>query len=207
MMSRLSQLIAEKQRIADLTDRAAADQLTELHGKTILQQTYHTWKKGRVPTVGYWKAMSAWLGLSDDEFRDLAEDAKEFASSSKVPTLQSFAYASPHGKISDRKEGKYRFEPYNRGRFRVPEGRYFMSIDTKVMEPLLRVGTYIWLDPAVPAKPGGEVVAHADGFGWLGILESWDAGGAVLSRPAGGQVTVKNAEAVHVVVLSSRTVG
>ena len=92
-MSRLSQLIAEKQRIADLTDRAAADQLTDLHGKTVLQQTYHTGKKGRVPTVGYWKAMSAWLGLSDDEFRDLAEDAKEFATISSIPQTANASLA------------------------------------------------------------------------------------------------------------------
>lgn len=201
-MSRLSQMLLNKQREDGLTDRQAAAELSELHGREISQQTYNAWKKGRTPTDAYGGALVRWLIVSDEQYNELLEEAR--SKKSGVPAFTAFAYVTPHGKIADRKAGKYRFEPYNMGRRTVPEGRYSTTVDTKVMEPVLHVGTQIWLDPAVAHKIGYEVMVHSDGYGWLGILESWDGVTALLSRPDGGNVSVKNVDAIHTIVLSAR---
>lgn len=206
-MSRLSQMILNKQREGGLTDREVAAALTALNGRDVVQQTYNKWKKGHTPSPMFWPALAQWLEVEEGELQRLAEDAKEAAGSAKIQSFTAFAYVKAHGKISDRKEGKYRFEAFNLGRRRVPDGRYVMSVDTKVMEPVFRVGTQIWIDPSVPAVPGREVIVHSDGFGWIGVLDNVDGTTATISRPAGDPVTVKNIEAIHSIVLSSRVAG
>lgn len=199
-MPSLSQMILSKQRSEALTDREVATTLSALHGKDVLQQTYNKWKKGHAPSAMFWPALAKWLDVDESEVERLAEDTK---GSAKLPSFTALAYVKPHGKIADRKEGKYRFEAYNMGRRRVPEGRYIMTVDTKVMEPIFHVGTQIWVDPAISPQVGNEVVVHADGYGWLGVLAA--VGDEVaLERPGAGKMTVKNVEAIHVVVLSSR---
>jgi hypothetical protein len=72
------------------------------------------------------------------------------------------------------------------------------------MEPALMVGTKAWLDPAVWPKPGNEVMVHAKGgAAWLGRLVSIADGRAEIERPA-GTMTIRDVEAVHVIVLSER---
>ena len=200
-MPSLSQMILNKQRSEALTDREVAAALSAAHGKDVLQQTYNKWKKGHAPSAMFWPALAKWLDVDESEIEKLAEETK---GSTKLPAFTALAYVKQHGKIADRKEGKYRFEAYNMGRRRVPEGRYIMTVDTKVMEPIFHAGTQIWVDPAVAPQVGNEVVVHADGYGWLGVLKFWDAASVTLSRLAGDDVVVENVEAVHVVVLSSR---
>jgi hypothetical protein len=196
-------MILSKQRSEALTDREVAASLSTLHGKDVLQQTYNKWKKGHAPSAMFWPALARWLEVDESEVEQLAEETKEAAGSTKLPSFTALAYVKAHGKIADRKEGKYRFEAHNMGRRRVPDGRYVMQIDTKVMEPVFHVGTQIWVDPAIAPQVGNEVVVHADGYGWLGVLAA-SGGEVVLDRPGAGPITVKNVEAIHVVVLSSR---
>lgn len=203
-MSRLSQMILNKQRTESLTDREVAAALTALHGKEVIQQTYNKWKKGHTPSTMFWPAVAKWLAIDEAEMEQLAEDTKNAAGSARLPSFTALAYVKQHGKIADRKEGKYRFEAHNMGRRRVPDGRYVMSVDTKVMEPALRVGTQIWVDSAVAPQVGNEVVVHADGFGWLGALVGVEGSSATITRTSIGELTIKNVEAIHVVVLSSR---
>lgn len=203
-MSRLSQMIINKQRQEALTDREVAAALTALHGKEVIQQTYNKWKKGHAPSPMFWPALARWLEIDATEMEHLVDDAKNASGSAKLPAFTAFSYVKQHGKIADRKEGKYRFEAYNMGRRRVPDGRYVMSVDTKVMEPIFRVGTQIWVDSAVAPQIGNEVVVHSDGFAWLGLLTATDGASATILRPAIDAMTVKNVEAIHVVVLSSR---
>lgn len=201
-MSRLSQMIVNRQREKGLRDREVAGLLSEIFGKAISQQTYNAWKKGRTPTDAYTATLAQWLDLPFDDVSAAMDEARASAPHG-LPSPTAIYQASQYGKIADRKEGKYRFEAYNMGRRRVPEGRYMMSVDTKIMEPIFHVGTRIWIDPTIAPLPGHEVVVHADGYGWLGVLRS-QGSEVILNRPGAGAVTVKNVEAVHVVVLSSR---
>lgn len=201
-MSQLSQMIVNKQRERGLRDREVADALSALFGRTISQQTYNSWKKGRIPTDAYTSTLSQWLEMSVDDFSAAMDEARA-STSHGLPSATAIYQAAQYGKIADRKEAKYRFEAYNMGRRRIPEGRYMMAVDTKAMEPIFHVGTRIWIDPTIAPLPGHEVVVHADGYGWLGVLKA-QAGEVILERPGAGSVTVKNVEAIHVVVLSSR---
>lgn len=201
-MSRLTQMIVNRQREKGMRDRQIADALSDIFGKTISQQTYNAWKKGRTPTDAYTSTLAQWLELPVEDVAAAMDEARA-TTQHGLPSPSAIYQASQYGKIADRKEAKYRFEAYNMGRRRIPEGRYMMSVDTKAMEPIFHVRTRIWIDPTIAPLPGHEVVVHADGYGWLGILQS-QGGEVVLDRPAAGSVTVKNVEAIHVVVLSSR---
>ena len=201
-MSRFSQALLNKQRQDALRDRQVAEKISEIHGSPISQQTYNSWKKGRTPTDAYAQTLTTWLGVDMDELNAMLDESRE-ASASAI-SIVALNQAPPYGKISDRKVGKYRFEPYNLGRKRVPEGRYTMAVDTKVMEPIFRVGTRIWVDPTVIVTQGHEVIVHSDGFGWIGVLERWDGTGVVITRPSGDSVTITKVEAIHVIILSSR---
>lgn len=192
-MTRLSQAITKRQADLGLTDRAASAEISALAGETILQQTYSTWKRGTVPRQPMHAPLAAWLDMPLDSFEQLVEEARD---EEPAINLAAFASVRQYGKIADRKTGKYRF---GSGRQRVPSGRYKMRVDTKIMEPALPVGATVWLDPAVVPQVGHDVIVHADGFGWLGRLDGWDAAGARLS---GG--LIENVEAIHVIVLISR---
>jgi hypothetical protein len=192
-MTRLSQAITKRQAELGLTDRAATAEISAIAGHTILQQTYSTWKRGTVPRPPMHAPLAEWLGLPVADLETLVDEAID---EEPAINLAALANVRQYGKIADRKTGKYRF---GTARQRVPSGRYKMRVDTKIMEPVLAVGATIWLDPMVAPQAGNDVVVHADGFGWLGTLETWDAAGARL-----GDTLIKNVEAIHVIVLASR---
>lgn len=194
--TRLARLIIEKQ--GGDSDREVA----ERHGW--LQQTYNRWKNGGTPRPDMYASLAEFLGVTHDELEALVIEARQ-AAASPVPRTGVFNTAKTYGRVSDRKDGKYAFEAFNNGRKRIPEGRYWIDIDTKVMEPALPVGTRAWVDPGVWPKPGHEVLVHAKGgSAWLGRLQSLGNGTASLTRDAGQPVNVRDVEAVHAIVLSER---
>lgn len=191
-MSRLSQMLVHEQRSRGLTERAAAEEIG------CLQQTFGSWKRGTIPRPHVFDALANWLRISPDMMAELAEEARQSAGNTKLPKLTAFAQTLHHGKVTDRKEGKFRFT-------HLPAGRYSVQIDTKVMEPALLVGTKAWLDPAVWPRVGHEVMVFAKGGNaWLGRLAALDGDRAELTRENGGPVSVTDVQAVHVVVLSER---
>lgn len=189
--TRLMQMLANEQKRRDWTDRQCAEFLGEL------QQTFSTWKRGSLPRLPKPK-LAAFLQISDDMLEELVDEARQSTGSTKLPRL---AAVREYGRIADRKTGRYKFDTTRKT---VPEGRYMVSIDTKVMEPALHVGTKAWLDPTVWPKVGDEVmvITHA-GVGWIGVLAEF--GQVVkLTRYNGEPVTADNVAAVHVIVLSER---
>jgi transcriptional regulator with XRE-family HTH domain len=198
--SKLAQKILEAQGSA--RDREVA----ERHGW--LQQTYNRWKNGGVPRPDMYASLAAFLGVDRDEVESLVLEARDGAAASPVPKTGVFNTAKTYGRVTDRKEGKYAFEPFNQGRKRIPEGRYWIHIDTKVMEPALPVGTRAWIDPAVWPKPGYEVLVHAaGGSAWIGRLVSLVGDTAEIERYAAAgleTMTVRNVAAVHSIILSER---
>lgn len=197
-MSRLSQMLIAEQARRGQTDREAAAEME------VLQQTFSAWKSGSIPRPNKYDVVASWLRIAPNEMIELVDETREGASDARLPKLSAYNTARTYGRISDRKEGKYKFDPVNAGRKRVPEGRYAVTIDTKVMEPALIVGTKAWLDPGIWPRPGNEVMVHAKGgFAWLGRLVSFADGKAVIENSA-GQHAVDNVEAVHAVVLAER---
>lgn len=203
-MSRLSQMLLNEQAKRGLTDYRAAKEIG------VLQQTYSSWKHGSVPRPNRYAAIAGWLHISIDMARELCEEAVASTGSTKLPRTVE----QPAGRISDRKEGRFKFDPVSTGSSsggskRIPSSRYTVSVDTKVMEPALLVGTKAWLDPSVWPKVGNEVMVHGKGgIAWLGRLESLENGRAEISRYAlGNRITIDDVQAVHAVVLSERVAG
>jgi hypothetical protein len=195
--SRFAQMLVNEQTKQGLTDREVAAKYDWL------QQTFSRWKMGSLPRSHMFASIAAFLGIPTEQVAEIVEEAGQSASSTKLPV--TFGGVRTYGRVTDRKDGKYVFEAYNQGRKRIPEGRYAILIDTKVMEPALMVGTKAWLDPAVWPKPGNEVMVHAKGgAAWLGRLVSIADGRAEIERPAVGTMTIRDVEAVHVIVLSER---
>jgi transcriptional regulator with XRE-family HTH domain len=195
--SKLSQKILEAQGSA--SDREVA----ERHGW--LQQTYNRWKNGGVPRPDMFASLATFLGIDREAVEELVLEARNGATASPVPKSGIFNTAKTYGRVTDRKDGKYAFEAFNQGRKRIPEGRYWIDIDTKVMEPALPVGTRAWLDPAVWPKPGMEVLVHAKGgSAWVGQLVEISGKTATLYRHAAGSLVVRDVEAVHCIILSER---
>lgn len=200
-MSRLSHMIAHEQTSRGLTDREASGEIG------VLQQTYSSWKGGVVPRTNKQGALAAWLRISPDMMQELVEEAATSTGNTKLPKLAAYNTARTYGKVADRKTGRYKFEAFNVGRKRVPEGRYAVEVATNVMEPALLYGTKIWLDPGIWPQAGHEVMVHAKGgTGWLGKLVDTGGNRAVVEN-ASGQVDVDNVEAIHVVVLAERVSG
>ena len=197
--SRFAQMLLNEQTKRGMTDR----EIAEKHNW--LQQTFSRWKMGSLPRPHMFASIAHFLQIDTAMVRELVDEAKDSAGNTKLPNVGAFNTARIYGKVVDRKDGKYSFEPFNRGRKRVPEGRYAIHIDTKVMEPALLVGTKAWVDPAVWPRMGMEVIVHAKGgAAWIGRLVSVSDGQAILDRLAGGSMTVRDVEAVHVIVLSER---
>ncbi|NKJ03097.1 hypothetical protein [Rhizobium sp. SG741] len=197
--SRFAQMLLNEQTRRGLTDR----EIAEKHNW--LQQTFSRWKMGSLPRPHMYASIANFLQIDTAIIRELVDEAKSSTGSSKLPKVGAFSTARAYGKVVDRKDGKYAFEAFNQGRKRIPEGRYAISIDTKVMEPALLVGTKAWIDPAVWPKPGNEVIVHAkSGAAWIGRLVSVADGQATLERLSAGTMTVRDVEAVHVIVLSER---
>ncbi|PDT86532.1 hypothetical protein CO676_02255 [Sinorhizobium sp. BJ1] len=191
-------MLLNEQAKRGLTDYKAAKEIG------VLQQTYSSWKHGSVPRPNRYAAIAGWLHISIDMARELCEEAVASTGNTKLPRVDQ-----PAGRISDRKEGRFKFDPVNTGSKRIPSSRYAISVDTKVMEPALLVGTKAWLDPAVWPQVGNEVIVHArGGVAWLGRLESLENGRAEISRYAlGNRITIDDVQAVHAVVLSERVAG
>lgn len=194
--SRLVQSILKEQKSRAVKDRAVYEELG------VRQQTYSSWKAGVVPRPAHYPAIAAFLGNAEEEVAEMAREASESATS----ILSAMGAARTYGRISDRKNGKWKFDPVNDGRKRIPGGRYAIIIDTKVMEPVFHVGVKAWLDPVRWPQDGDDVLAHSDGFAWIGRFDGMNGGAVQLSRYDGSQVEVKNVEAVHVIVLSERVV-
>ncbi|WP_245422910.1 hypothetical protein [Rhizobium sp. S9] len=171
-----------------------------------LQQTFSRWKMGSLPRAHMFASIASFLNISPDMVRELVDEAAQSTGNTKLPV--AFSGVRTYGKVTDRKDGKYVFEAFNQGRKRIPEGRYAILIDTKVMEPALLVGTKAWLDPGSWPKPGNEVMVHAKGgAAWIGRLVSLAGDRAEIERPAAGAMTIRDVEAVHVIVLSERVAG
>ncbi|WP_421446314.1 hypothetical protein [Agrobacterium tumefaciens] len=193
--SRLLQSILKEQKRRGVKDRAVYEELG------VPQQTYSTWKAGVIPRPRQYPAIAGFLGVPEEDVADMAREAAETSPASTPITI-----ARTYGRMSDRKEGKFKFDPVNDGRKRIPEGRYAIIVDTKVMEPVFHVGVKAWLDPSRWPSPGDDVLAHSGGFAWIGRFEGMSNGAVQLSRYDGSQLEVKNVEAVHVIVLSERVV-
>ncbi|MEZ2132520.1 MULTISPECIES: hypothetical protein [unclassified Sinorhizobium] len=178
-----------------MTDREVADQYDWI------QQTFSRWKIGSAPRQNAFASIADFLGISEDSVKEIVDEA---ADTTETP-LSVFTRVRTYGRVTDRKDGKYVFEAFNQGRKRIPEGRYAIVIDTKVMEPALPIGAKAWLDPAIWPRPGHEVMVHAKGgYGWVGRLMSIADRQATIDRYAGGSLTIRDVEAVHVIVLSER---
>lgn len=193
-MSRLSQMLLNEQARRGLSDREAALDMG------VLQQTFSAWKGGSTPRPNRYAVVAKWLGISLDMMQELAEEAKVSTGNTILPKAREY------GRVSDRKEGKFKFDPVNAGRKRIPEGRYIVAVDTKVMEPALLVGTKIWLDPSIWPQPGNDVMVYAKGgIAWLGRLEALSDEVAEISQYAYEEkLSIKDVQAVHVVVLAAR---
>lgn len=190
-MSRLSQMLVVEQNRRGQTERALAEE----YGWS--QQTFNTWKKGAIPRPVMFARLASFLNISTDMVRELAEEAAESTGNTKLPKMSVFDRTSTEGKVVDRKDGRFKFSRP------LPAGRYAVSVDTKIMEPALLAGKKAWLDPGVWPAVGNEVIVHAKGgLAWIGRLN--DLSAAVVLERADGLLTVKDVEAVHVIVLSER---
>lgn len=195
--SRLSQMIVAEQKKRDFKDKQAYEALD------VKQQTYSSWKRGVVPRPAMYAGIAAFLGVDESVVAELAQKAAQVENPNK---LSAFVTARVYGTMSDRKEGKWKFQPINDGRKRIPEGRYALIVDTKIMEPVFRVGTKIWLDPSRWPQQGDDVIVHGGGMGWIGTFVSLEGKKASITRYGGGPLVVENVEAIHVIVLSERVV-
>lgn len=192
--SQLAQMIIDEQARRGLTDREAAAIVGEQ------QQTFNTWKHGSLPRLPR-PNLAAFLNVDADRLEVLVEEARVAATVSKLPSLAVYAKVSTYGRIADRKDGKFKFDTTRKA---VPEGRYAIIVDTKVMEPAFKVGCKAWLDPGVWPRVGDDVVAHTrGGLAWIGRLEEL-ADVVRLTRYNGEPVVVSNVAAVHVIVLAER---
>ncbi len=192
----LAQMIAEEQVKKGLSEREAAAAMG------VIQQTYSAWKRGVIPRDNKRQAVVDFLGISFERMQELVDQAAESIGATKLPRMGSFDLARQYGRVVDRKEGKYKFDTSRKA---VPEGRYAIAVDTKVMEPALRVGTKAWIDPAVFSKPGDEVIVHTSvGFSWIGILEGFETGKATITQPNGERREINKVVAVHTIVLAER---
>ena len=193
-------MLVNEQTKQGLTDREVAAK------HDWLQQTFSRWKMGSLPRAHMFASIASFLNISPDMVRELVDEAMQSTGNTKLPV--AFSGVRTYGKVTDRKDGKYVFEAFNQGRKLIPEGRYAILIDTKVMEPALLVGTKAWLDPAAWPKPGNEVMVHAKGgAAWIGRLVSLAGDRADIERHAAGSMTIRDVEAVHVIVLSERVAG
>ncbi|THK34465.1 XRE family transcriptional regulator [Ensifer sp. MPMI2T] len=172
-------------------DREAAAEID------VLQQTFSAWKHGSLPRPNKYDAVAAYLKISHDMLDELVEEARHSTGSTKLPQLDK---AREYGRVSDRKEGKFKFDS-------LPTSKYAARIDTNVMEPALLYGRKAWLDPAVWPAIGHEVIVHGRrGAAWLGRLAAMDDSKAVIEN-ASGRIVIDDVQAIHAVVLSERVAG
>lgn len=194
--TRLAQMITAEQTRRGIYERVAAVECG------VSQQTFGGWKGGNIPRSNKHAALANFLGISFSTMDELIEEAEITNASAKIPHLSTFDTAREYGRVVDRKEGKFKFDTARKA---VPTGRYLISMETNCMEPIFRVGTRVWIDPAVITREGDEVIVHtAGGFAWIGLLDHWELGRATISRPSGWKRELDNVTAVHSIVLSER---
>ncbi len=196
--TRLAQLITDEQIKRGLSERDAAAEMG------VIQQTFSAWKRGVVPRDNKLAGLTAFLKLTPEQMAELVDEAAASLGTTKLPRMGSFDTAREYGRIADRKEGKWKFDT---SRTAIPSGRYAISMDTKCMEPALRLGTRVWADPGVFAKIGDEVMVHtSSGFAWIGVLAHWETGKATITRyqPEDWRRELDNVVAVHTIVLAER---
>src|SRR5688572_22420913 len=114
----LAKMLIDEQKARGMTDREVAAELA------VLQQTYSTWKGGRIPRDKAHDAIAAFLRVPLARVQELADEA---AVPAETP-ISAYASARVYGRMSDRKEGKFKFDT---SRKKVPEGRYAVVVDTK----------------------------------------------------------------------------
>jgi len=192
MAKTLAQMLIDQQKARGMTDRAASTEIG------VLQQTYSNWKAGTIPRENAHAGIAKFLGIPIGDIDGLIDEAG--ASSNETP-LSAYSSARVYGRVADRKDGKFKFDTSRKA---VPEGRYAVVVDTKVMEPAFRVGCKVWLDPGVWPRVGDDVIVHTKGgVAWIGQLA--ELGEVVrLRRYAGPEAVVGNVAAVHVIVLAER---
>lgn len=197
--SRLALMITDRQKALKLTDRAVG----EKYGW--MQQTYSSWKRGTVPRDDVRDDLADFLGLPRDEVDGLCEKAKEQVSVGLG--MSALDSAQEKGNISDRKEGRFKFEPamVGYGPNYIPYGRYAVRVDTNVMEPVFLYGCRVWVDSRTFPRPGNEVFAHGGrGVAWIGQLVSIDGDKARLRQYGRQDEFDVSFEAIHVIVLAER---
>lgn len=198
-MSRLSQMITHRLNTSGMTEREVARKYD------ILPQSLGQWKEGRtVPTSMSYVKLAKFLSIAIDDMVELAEEAKISRHTTKLPPgLFSPHVPAAHPVIADRKVGKFRFDD-------IPKELYSFKVDTKVMEPALLVGKSATADPAFHPVVGHDVIVFGKaGNAWIGQLESTSADPvngsvAVISRYSADTLTIKDVQAVHVLVSSDR---
>lgn len=195
--TRLAQMIFDRQIELALTDSACG---TLCGGAS--QQTFNHWTKGVVPRKDKRAAIADFLGIPHEEMDALVEEALADSGAEKLPRMGAFGRSQTYGKIIDRKQGKFRepiFSSY------LPKGRYAVRVDTKVMEPSLRVGLKAYVDPAFFAQVGDDVIVHVeDGFFWIGRLLHFTESEAKISQYEGKEIELKRVRAIHPIVLAER---
>ena len=197
--SRLAAMLAERQATENLTDRTIA----ERYGW--IQQTYSKWKAGHVPSPKARDSIADFLGVARDEVDQLCDTAKEQIA--ERDDVAAFGHVQERGKVADRKEGRFKFDPINVGfgPSYVPYGRYSVKVDTNVMEPALLYGCRVWVDSRTFPKPGNEVFVHsAKGVAWIGRLVAIDGQTARLQQYGREGTMDVPFEAIHPVVLAER---
>ena len=197
--TRLALMLSERQKALKLTDRAVG----EKYGW--MQQTYNSWKRGTIPRDDVRDSLADFLELPRTDVDALCEVARE-RTGIDMSTLDS---AQEKGRISDRKEGRFKFEPAmsGYGPNYVPFGRYAVRVDTNVMEPVFLYGCRVWVDSRPFPKPGNEVFVHSGkGVAWLGQLVSIDGDKARLRQLGRAAEFDVPFEAIHVIVLAERLV-
>lgn len=195
-MSRLSQMIKNAYEKSGLSEHSIARQ----HGWS--QQTLHSWITGVVPRERFHESLSGFLRISIDELKMLADEAKEGATSKKIPKLDLV-----YGKVSDRKDGKWSFPEVGGKRF--PLTQYCIRVDTKVMEPAFIFGCKAWVDPSRWPQPGNDVMVHTtNGQAWIGQLVGINNDEATIRQhSAADTIEVSGISAVHVIILAERVAG
>ncbi|NTG85820.1 XRE family transcriptional regulator [Agrobacterium rhizogenes] len=187
-MSLFSQMLIEEIKAREVSESAIADEF----GWT--KQAFNTWKNGVLPRQQWFGPLSRFLRIPIGEVETLLKDAragtgKHASPKDDTPTL---------GRVTDRKDGRFHFDG-------IPSTRYAFAVDTRVMEPALVLGAKAWAQPGVWPQTGNDVVVHArGGSAWIGQLENVGDGTATLKRHSGTVLTVRDVQAVHVIVLSER---
>lgn len=194
----LAQMLADKQEAVDATDREVA----EIIG--VMQQTYSTWKHGRVPGRAWHERICDFLDVSIDELKILMKEQKN--AETQVLRLPDFYKATEYGVVTSPEYGEFLFEPVNAGRKRIPEGRYMVIVNTDVMEPAILNESPCWIDISIWPAAGREVMVHkTGGVAIIGQLVSTTGRGATIKHLNPERtIEIDDVLAVHTIVLSQR---